>query len=178
MALNGITLSLAPVQEDIWTGIYREMGLTEKEIEDHIAGPAFLAWQRMGNIRGVGGPLPEQFKGRLATLQNQSVYEIRRLGGMVALPAFAGHVPVALQRLFPNASYTPVERWNRFSDDECCPLFLDPLDELFQSIGKTFLERIREKYGSDHIYFADPYNEIQPKEANADYLRLDPNPRF
>lgn len=178
MALNGITLSLAPVQEDIWTGIYREMGLTEKEIEDHIAGPAFLAWQRMGNIRGVGGPLPELFKGRLATLQNQSVYEIRRLGGMVALPAFAGHVPVALQRLFPNASYTPVERWNRFSDDECCPLFLDPLDELFQSIGKTFLERIREKYGSDHIYFADPYNEIQPKEANADYLRLDPNPRF
>uniref|UniRef100_A0A1B0DPA5 Phosphoenolpyruvate carboxykinase (GTP) n=1 Tax=Phlebotomus papatasi TaxID=29031 RepID=A0A1B0DPA5_PHLPP len=171
MALNGITLSLAPVQEDIWTGIYREMGLSEKEIEDHIAGPAFLAWQRMGNIRGVGGPLPELFKGRLAMLQNQSVYEIRRLGGMVALPAFAGHVPVALQRLFPNASYTPVERWNRFTDDECCPLFLDPSDELFQSIGKTFLERIREKYGSDHIYFADPYNEIQPKEANPDYLR-------
>ncbi|XP_055692813.1 alpha-N-acetylglucosaminidase [Lutzomyia longipalpis] len=171
MALNGINLSLAPVQEDIWTEIYREMGLTDKDIEEHFAGPAFLAWQRMGNIRGVAGPLPQSFKDRLATLQSQVIYEIRRLGGTVALPAFAGHVPVALQRLFPKATFTPVERWNRFSDDECCPLFLDPTDELFHSIGTTFMQRIIQKYGSDHIFFADPFNEIQPQEADPDYLR-------
>ncbi|XP_059607539.1 alpha-N-acetylglucosaminidase [Phlebotomus argentipes] len=171
MALNGITLSLAPVQESIWTEIYRELGLTQKEIDEHIAGPAFLAWQRMGNIRGVGGPLPDTFKDRLDLLQKQVVCEIRRLGGIVALPAFAGHVPVALKRLFPQASFTPVERWNRFSDEECCPLFLEPSDALFQTIGENFLSKVTEQYGSDHIYFADPFNEIQPAEANGDYLK-------
>ncbi|GAB0086511.1 alpha-N-acetylglucosaminidase [Sergentomyia squamirostris] len=171
MAFNGITLSLAPVQEDIWTEIYREMGLTDQEIDGHFAGPAFLAWQRMGNIRGVGGPLSQYFKDRMATLQSQVVYELRRLGAIVALPAFAGHVPVSLQRLFPKASFTPVERWNRFGDDECCPLFLDPTDPLFFSIGKAFTERVVQKYGSDHIFFADPFNEIQPTEANPDYMR-------
>lgn len=44
MALMGINLSLAPIQEAIWTKIYRKIGLTEKEIDEHFSGPAFLAW--------------------------------------------------------------------------------------------------------------------------------------
>lgn len=47
MALNGISLTLAPVQEMVWTEVYTELGLTNEEIDDHFAGPGFFAWQRM-----------------------------------------------------------------------------------------------------------------------------------
>lgn len=48
IALHGITLTLAPFQEDIWTTLYQSFGIHREEIDDHFAGPAFLAWQRMG----------------------------------------------------------------------------------------------------------------------------------
>ena len=45
MALMGINLALAPDgQEAIWREVYRDLGLTEKELEKHFAGYAFLAW--------------------------------------------------------------------------------------------------------------------------------------
>ena len=33
-------------------------GVTKEELQAHFGGPAFLAWQRMGNIHSYGGPLP------------------------------------------------------------------------------------------------------------------------
>lgn len=45
MALNGINLPLAFTgQEAIWKRVYMKLGCTEKDLEDHFAGPAFLAW--------------------------------------------------------------------------------------------------------------------------------------
>lgn len=44
MALMGINLSLAPIQEEIWFRVYKQIGLTEEEILDHFSGPAFLPW--------------------------------------------------------------------------------------------------------------------------------------
>lgn len=170
MAMQGITLTLAPVQELIWDQIYTELGMTRDEIDDHLAGPGFFAWQRMGNIRGWGGPLPKQFKLFSSLLQKQVVAELNNLGIAVALPAFAGHVPVAFKRIFPNTTLTPVERWNRFPDEYCCPLFIDPIDPLFQRIGQMFLQHVINEYGSNHIYFSDPFNEINPSNNSASYL--------
>ena len=52
MALHGINLQLAFTgQEYVWHKFYTELGLTEDEIQAYFAGPAFLAWQRMGNLR-------------------------------------------------------------------------------------------------------------------------------
>lgn len=39
IAMQGITLTLAPVQELVWTRIYTELGLNQHEIDDHFAGP-------------------------------------------------------------------------------------------------------------------------------------------
>lgn len=112
MALNGISLSLAPVQELAWTQVYRDVGLSQDEIDDHFAGPAFMAWQRMGNMRGWAGPLTEAFKNSSSALQMQVVQAMRQLGIAVALPAFAGHVPVAFSRLYPDKNLTRAEKWN------------------------------------------------------------------
>jgi len=45
MALQGINFPLAFVgQESIWEMVYKEMGLTQKELDKHFSGTAFLAW--------------------------------------------------------------------------------------------------------------------------------------
>lgn len=45
MALNGINLALAFTgQEAIWQRVYKGFNLTESDINEHFAGPAFLAW--------------------------------------------------------------------------------------------------------------------------------------
>lgn len=145
--------------------------MTDAEIDDHFAGPAFFAWQRMGNLRGWAGPLTQHFKSGSSMLQKQIVETLRRLGIAVALPAFAGHVPVAFKRIFPNASFETVQRWNRFPDEYCCPLFIDPIDPIFKQIGNLFLTEITKTYGqNNHIYFSDPFNEVNPSEWTVDYL--------
>ena len=45
MALNGINFPLAfNGQESIWQIVYKKLGLTQNELDEHFAGPAFLAW--------------------------------------------------------------------------------------------------------------------------------------
>ncbi|KAL7739059.1 hypothetical protein ACLKA6_011395 [Drosophila palustris] len=171
MALMGINLSLAPNQEAVWQDVYTELGLSDKEIDDHFAGPAFQAWQRMGNIRGWAGPLPPAHRRLQQLLQQRIVQAQRELGMSVTLPAFAGHVPVAMRRIFPNASYSVAQRWNHFPDPYCCNLFVEPSDPLFQQLATMFLRRVVDTYGSNHVYFCDPFNEMQPRVAEPGYMR-------
>lgn len=56
MAMNGIDLPLAFVgQEIVWTQVYSELGIELEELDDFFGGPAFLPWQRMGNVDDWGG---------------------------------------------------------------------------------------------------------------------------
>lgn len=171
IALSGITLTLAPFQEDIWSEVYREYGLSQDEIDEHLAGPGFFAWQRMGNIRGWGGKLTKNFIKFASKLQQTVSAALNELGISVALPAFDGHLPIQFQKLFPDANFSTVEKWNNFPTSYCCPLFLDPLEPLFQEIGHKFLLHLTQKYTTNHIYFSDPFNEVQPRVADANYLR-------
>ena len=62
MALNGVNLPLAFTGlEYVTKKLFIELGFTEEEIKNWIAGPAFMAWYRMGNINGWGGPLPNEW---------------------------------------------------------------------------------------------------------------------
>lgn len=36
-------------------------GVSEGDLRAHFGGPAFLAWQRMGNLHSYMGPLPFSF---------------------------------------------------------------------------------------------------------------------
>ncbi|XP_058128418.1 alpha-N-acetylglucosaminidase [Anopheles ziemanni] len=170
MALQGITLSLAPFQEDIWTEVFLKYNLTKPQIDNHLSGPGFFAWQRMGNIRGWGGPLTKSFADFGRTLQQRVVYEMRRLGMALALPAFAGHLPVQFRALYPNVTFANVSVWNNFPPQYASPLFLEPTEPLFVEIGTRFLQRMVDVYGSDHIYFSDPFNEIDPASPSGKYL--------
>lgn len=54
MILNGINMALAMVgQEHVVRKFYENQGLSREDIDDFLGGPAFMPWQRMGNIQGA-----------------------------------------------------------------------------------------------------------------------------
>ncbi|CAH0718991.1 unnamed protein product, partial [Brenthis ino] len=162
MALNGINLALAPfAQEAVWAKIYKQLGMSQDEIDEHFTGPAFLAWLRMGNLHGWGGPLPKSWLQSQKDIQDTVVDYMFRLGMVPVFPAFNGHVPRAFEKIFPNITLYNVQKWNKFSDDYCCNYFMDPKEPQFKVIGKMFLREITAETGSAHIYTADPFNEIK-----------------
>ncbi|XP_065341007.1 alpha-N-acetylglucosaminidase [Cloeon dipterum] len=171
MALNGINLPLAFVgQEAIWERVWISLGLNQTEIDQFFSGPAFLPWNRMGNMRGFGGPLPRSYRENTLALQLQILDRMRAFGMTPVLPAFAGFVPKAITRLFPSANLTSMSRWNNFQDEFCCPLMLQPNDPLFQSVGQKFLKEIVNEFGTDHIYNCDTFNEMSPSSDEEKYL--------
>lgn len=170
MALNGINLALAPVaQEAVWTRVYRQLGMTEDEIDEHFTGPAFLSWLRMGNVRGWGGPLPKSWHDRQQNIQDEIVGLMYQLGIVPVLPAFNGHVPKAFSRLYPDTSFYSVDTWNRFSANYCCSLFINPREALFKEIGEMFLREMN--VGSSGIFAADPFNEVQVRPWSTSLIK-------
>lgn len=172
MALNGFNLALAfNGQEEIWRRVYLQLGLTTEDIGTHFTGPAFLSWNRMGNMRGWGGPLSQTWHQRSVSLQKKILSRMREFGIIPVLPAFAGQVPRAFSRIFPNASLTLLPKWNSFSDEYCCPYLLSPEDGLFQTVGSMFLKEYIAEFGTDHIYNCDTFNEMIPSSGKTEYLQ-------
>ena len=170
MALNGINLPLAITgQESIWYQVWTELGLSDEEVRSYFTGPAHLPWHRMLNIDRWGGPLPKSWLEGQEALQKQIVARERELNMKPVLPAFAGHVPPELSRIYPDAKIERMSDWAGFALEDY-PWFLDPEDALFPVIQKKFLDKEIEIYGTDHVYGIDIFNEMIPKSWEPDYL--------
>ena len=170
MALNGINLPLAITgQESIWYQVWTELGLSDEEVRSYFTGPAHLPWHRMLNIDRWGGPLPKSWLEGQEALQKQIVARERELNMKPVLPAFAGHVPPELQRVYPDAKIERMSDWAGFALEDY-PWFLDPEDKLFPVIQQKFLEKEVAVYGTDHVYGIDIFNEMIPKSWEPDYL--------
>ncbi|XP_059236883.1 alpha-N-acetylglucosaminidase [Mustela nigripes] len=171
MALNGINLALAwSGQEAIWQRVYLALGLTQSEIDEYFTGPAFLAWERMGNLHSWGGPLPRSWHLKQLYLQHRILDRMRSFGMIPVLPAFAGHVPKALTRVFPQINVTQLGSWGHFNCSYSCSFLLAPEDPLFPVIGSLFLRELTKEFGTDHIYGADTFNEMLPPSSEPSYL--------
>ena len=168
MALKGINMPLAVTgQEAVWRLVLGDMGFSAKQIGDFIVGPAYLPWGWMGNIDGLGGPLPASWIDSHVTLEKQILARERALGMTPVLQGFTGHVPESIRTVFPQAKIHQTGDWSAgFSGT----WFLDPFDPLFQRIGKRFVERQTELFGTDHLYAADPFNEIDPPSNDSTFL--------
>lgn len=171
MAMNGLNLILSFTgQEYVWHKLYAQFGLSDIEIDAFFSGPAFLAWQRMGNIRGWAGPLDNGWIQSQASLQKQ-ILERTRLFGMVnVLPGFAGHIPAALSFQFLNSSYIQSKQWNKFGPQYTNDFLLEPTDPLFQTVGANYYKLLIDEFGTDHVYNCDTYNEMDPSSANPTFL--------
>ena len=167
MALNGINMPLAITGEEaVWREVYHDLGLSDDDLKKFFVGPAYFGWGWMGNIDGWGGPLPQSWINSHRELQKKILERMRSLGMKPVLPAFTGHVPSALIEKFPEANIMKMKGWSDFEGT----YILDPMDSLFIEIGKRFIVKQNEMYGTDHLYSADTFNEMDPISGNLDYL--------
>jgi alpha-N-acetylglucosaminidase len=168
MALKGINTPLAVTgQEGVWRLVLQDLGFTNQQIAEFLVGPAYFPWGWMGNIDGLGGPLPGSWIDSHITLERQILDRERALGMTPVLQGFTGHVPESISLVFPAARIHQTGDWSAgFSGT----WFLDPLDSLFQRFGTVFIQRQTELFGTDHLYAADPFNEINPPSNDSAFL--------
>src|SRR5689334_18592029 len=133
MALQGINTPLAVTgQEAVWRLVLGDLGYTRQQRDDFLVGPAYLPWGWMGNIDGLGGPLPDSWIDSHVALERRILARERELGMTPVLQAFTGHVPESTREVFPSAKLHKTGDWSAgFSGT----WFLDPLDPLFQRFG-------------------------------------------
>ena len=173
MALHGVDMPLALVaNEAISARVWKKMGLTDEEIDNYFVGPAHFPWMRMGNISGIDGPLPQSWHAEQVELQHKILNRMKSLGMSPICPAFAGFVPQAMSRLYPNIKIIETS-W-------CGEAFhnwmLSPDEELFGKIGQMFIEEWDKEFGKSGHYIADSFNEMEipfpPKGSQERYELL------
>ncbi|XP_012942157.1 alpha-N-acetylglucosaminidase, partial [Aplysia californica] len=171
MALHGINMPLAFAgQEAIFQRVYFQLGFNQTDLDEHFGGPAFLAWARMGNMRGWGGPLPQAWITSQLILQHQIMRRMFDLGMTPVLGGFAGHVPAAITRLYPHANVTRLGLWAGFNSTYSGTYLLDFEDPLFKKIGGLFIKETINEFGTAHLYNADTFNEMTPASNSSEYL--------
>ncbi|OVA15285.1 Alpha-N-acetylglucosaminidase [Macleaya cordata] len=174
MALQGINLPLAFTgQEAIWQKVFKNFNISNEDLNDFFGGPAFLAWARMANLHGWGGPLPQSWLDQQLVLQKLILSRMIELGMTPVLPSFSGNVPAALKRIFPSANITRLGDWNTVNGDRrwCCTFLLDPSDPLFVEIGEAFIKQQVREYGDvTDIYNCDTFNENLPPTNDPKYI--------
>lgn len=160
MALHGVNNPVAMEgQEYIWQKLWNEFGVDNQELEHYFSGPAFTPWQRMGNIEGHEGPLPQSWINKKHQLQKQILARMQSLGMQAVVPAFGGYVPQKFVELFPEAKISPMPKWTGFSQET---YWLDPADPLFAKVAKRFIELYNQEYGQQNYYLSDSFNEMLP----------------
>ena len=159
MAMHGINMPLAMMgQEAIWQKVYNDMGITNQELADFFTGPAFLPWQRMGNIYKHDGPLPQSYIDQSMELQKQILTRMKQLGMTPIVPGFAGIVPAAYSRVNPATLLREMKGWCNFPADYKSYI-LAPGTADFTKIGKNYVNAYRHTFGDVHYYMADLFNE-------------------
>jgi alpha-N-acetylglucosaminidase len=167
MALHGINLPLAVTgQEAVWQNVYRQLGLSEREIKAFFVGPAFLPFGWMGCLDGWGGPLPDRWIEKHAELEKKILAREREFGMTPVLQGFTGHVPAALTNHFPKARLQQLPQWCAFP----ATWFVDPQDPLFGRLGRLYIEEQRRLFGTDHFYASDTFIEMQPPSNDTNFL--------
>jgi len=171
MAMNGVNRPLMMAgQEAVWLNVWKSFGMTEEQVCSYFPAPAHLPWHRMANMDKWGGPLPLSYIKSQCSLQKEILIQCRALGMKPILSAFAGHVPEQLKTLRPKANITQIAPGWGGMEAKYTTYFLDPTDSLFAEIQKRFLTEQTRLYGTDHLYSADPFNEITPPSWEAGYL--------
>lgn len=160
MALHGVNNPVAMEgQEFVWQQLWREFGVKDAELASYFSGPAFTPWQRMGNIEGHEGPLPDAYIEKKRQLQKQIMARMADYGMKPVVPAFSGYVPKQFKTLFPQAKISAMPTWSGFANET---YWLDPADPLFAKVAKRFIELYNAEYGEQQYYLLDAFNEMLP----------------
>ena len=161
MVLHGVNLPLAIVGEEVaWHNMLLKLGYTKEEIGKFIAGPAFLAWWKMNNLEGWGGPLPDSWYNQQEALQKKILKRMHEYGMQPVLPGFCGMMPHdAKAKLGLNVTDGGI--WNGYTR----PANLSPTDAHFDKIANLYYAELIKLYGKANYYSMDPFHETNDDEA-------------
>ncbi len=157
MALHGVNLPLAAVgQECVWRNMLIRLGYTPAEVNEFIAGPAFLAWWAMNNLEGWGGPNPDSWYARQEALQKRILKRMAEYGIKPVFPGYSGMTPHdADEKLGLNLTKA-AKPWNGFTR----PAFLQPTDPRYAEIAQVYYEELEKLFGKADYYSMDPFHEL------------------
>lgn len=171
-AMHGFNMIMAPVAtEAIASRVWKELGLSQQEIDEFYVGPAHLPWQRMGNICQVGGTLPPEWHTDQIALQHKLLKRMRELGIEPIVQSFAGFVPKGIKRVFPDlvlhntlwaGGFPPSQR----------PLMLMPGDPIFGKITKMYMTEWGKEFGQAKNYLVDSFNEMELPDSQIPVTEL------
>lgn len=168
MAMNGINMPLAVIgSEAVWYETLLLYGFSENEALSTISGMAFWPWQLMTNIEGYMPPKSKKYVYERLELGKKILNRMLEYGMYPLQQGFSGHVPMLLKNKFPNAKIIDKNGWCLFPKTAQ----LDPLDPLFQKIGRTYLDKEKELLGTYHFYACDPFHENAPPKPWSWYLK-------
>lgn len=155
MALHGINLPLSMTGvEAVWYNVLKKLGYSKSEINDFIAGPAFMAWWLMNNLEGWGGPNPDSWYAQQIDLQKRIIKRMREYGIEPVLPGYSGMVPHnAKEKLGLNVSDPGT--WCGYPR----PAFLKPTDPRFEEIAALYYKEMNKLFGKANYYSMDPFHE-------------------
>jgi alpha-N-acetylglucosaminidase len=161
MAMHGVTMPLAATgHEAVLAHVYRELGLDDEQTLEFLGGPGYLPFQFMGCLDGWAGPLPRRWLHEREILGARIIARQLAYGMTPVLPAFSGHVPPSLAR------HDTTERsWWGFTTH-----LLAPQDPRFAAIAQSVVEVQQERFGTAHLYAADPFIEMTPPSDKPDFL--------
>ena len=175
MAMNGYNLALAMSgQEWIMMKTLKEFGMSEKEILAYFSGPAFLPWNRMGNIQSWGGPLPMSWIEKDRELQKKILLRMRSLGIRAVYPAFNGFLPRKMIELYPNVSYDKLGYWGHFNKPYdrkySGSILFNVSSPLVANIRAKYLANYASEYGNTNFFSLDTFNEITPPYNKSEFF--------
>lgn len=155
MALHGINMALALTgMEMIWHNVLQQLGYTEEEIGQFIAGPGFLAWWHMNNLEGWGGPNPESWYQQQMHLQHRILNRMREYGIEPVFPGYAGMLPHNAHEKLGIEVKDP-GGWCGYQR----PAFLQPEDPAFRRIAGLYYTEMEKRFGKAKFYGMDPFHE-------------------
>ncbi len=156
MALNGVTHPLAMVGvEEVWRRFLVRIGYADSEAKAFLPGPSYMPWLLMGNMEGLGGPMPDEWFERQVQLQRRIVARMREYGMEPIFQAFFGMVPTTFKKKFPDAFVVPQGDWNGYTR----PGVLSPLDTLFRRFAKIWYDEYHKLFGKANYYAGDLFHE-------------------
>ena len=172
MALHGMNMPLAlNAYEAIIARVWKKMGLTDDEINGYFVGPAHLPWMRMGNISGIDGPLNADWHASQIALEHKILNRMKSLGMKPICPGFAGFIPKAFQRIYPNL-HIITTHWGEGHFNNW---MISPQEPLFKEIEKAFIEEWEKEFGAQEYYLVDSFNEMDipfPEKGNKERYEM------
>ena len=167
MALNGINMPLAITgTESVWYHTLLDLGFSDAEAREFLAGPGFLAWQWMTNLEGHGGPLPMSWIKEHERLGKRIIERELSFGMKPIQQGYSGFVPNLMKEKYKEGKFLVKKTWNNIGHTT----EIDPLDPLFKKVGMAFMANQKKIFGTYGFYACDPFHEGTPPVDGEEYL--------